>query len=117
MTNQIKITLRKGRVSTTPLQRLNLRGLGLRRRHAFVIRPDTSSVRGMIQKVLHLVDVDRPGVTQDSREERPQYTFHPGDSATPPPETKTKKAKRTSSAKAGSSARAKATSEAKKEES
>ena len=38
-------------------QRTTLRGLGLRRLHQVVELPDTPSVRGMIDKVVHLVVV------------------------------------------------------------
>ena len=39
-------------------QRQTLRGLGLRRLGASAEVPDTAAVRGMIQKVLHLVEVE-----------------------------------------------------------
>ncbi|MFN2443896.1 MAG: 50S ribosomal protein L30 [Thermoanaerobaculia bacterium] len=37
--------------------RETLRGLGLRRMHQVVERQDTPSVRGMIRKITHLVEV------------------------------------------------------------
>ena len=39
-------------------QRATLRGLGLRRLHQVVELPDTPAVRGMIDKVIHLVAVE-----------------------------------------------------------
>lgn len=53
----IEITLRRSAIATTPNQRENLRGLGLFRREQKVRRADTPSLRGMIRKVLHLVEV------------------------------------------------------------
>lgn len=39
-------------------QRLVLRGLGLRKMHQVVELPDTPAVRGMVDKVRHLVAVE-----------------------------------------------------------
>lgn len=58
MTGQLKITLRRSRIGSTPRQRGVLRGLGLRRINASVLRPDNSAIRGMIIKVSHLVEVE-----------------------------------------------------------
>jgi large subunit ribosomal protein L30 len=60
MSETLQITLNKGRIATSPSQRANLVGLGLLRREMVVVRPDTRSTRGMIKKVIHLVDVRRP---------------------------------------------------------
>lgn len=38
-------------------QRATLRGLGLRRMHQVVERPDTPEIRGMIRKIPHLVTI------------------------------------------------------------
>ena len=57
MSGQLEITLKKSWISTTPNQKENLKGLGLFRREATVLRPDTASTRGMVMKVIHLVDV------------------------------------------------------------
>ncbi len=54
---QIEIVLRRSPITTTPNQRENLHGLGLRYREQRVLRADTPSIRGMIRKVLHLVEV------------------------------------------------------------
>ena len=38
-------------------QRQTVRGLGLRRMHQVVERPDTPAIRGMVKKVPHLVRI------------------------------------------------------------
>ena len=58
MSGQLKITLRRSRIGTTPRQREVLRGLGLRRINSKVLREDTPSIRGMVNKVVHLVEVE-----------------------------------------------------------
>jgi large subunit ribosomal protein L30 len=55
---QLKITLRKSRIGSTPQQRAALRGLGLRRMHASVLRPDDAAIRGLVSRVSHLVEVE-----------------------------------------------------------
>jgi len=55
---QIKITLRRSVIGSTPKQREVLRGLGLRRISSSVLRPDDSAIRGMVEKVSHLVEVE-----------------------------------------------------------
>lgn len=54
----LKITQIKGLVGTKPKQRENMRSLGLRRIRHSVILPDTSTVRGMVHVVRHLVTVE-----------------------------------------------------------
>ena len=56
-TKDLRITLRRSPIGTPKGHRLVLRGLGLRRIRHSVIRPDTLQVRGMIQKVGYLLDV------------------------------------------------------------
>lgn len=56
-TNKITLCLKRSLIGTTPNQRGNLTGLGLTRRGKWVLLDDTSSNRGMIRKVIHLVDV------------------------------------------------------------
>ncbi len=58
MSGQIRITLRRSRIGTTPRQREVLRGLGLRRVNSSVLRPDDPAIRGMVTKVFHLVEVE-----------------------------------------------------------
>jgi len=62
MSGQLRITLRRSRIGTSPRQREVLRGLGLRRINASVLRPDDPAIRGMVAKVSHLVEVE--AVTQ-----------------------------------------------------
>ncbi len=38
--------------------RATIRGLGFRRLHQAVERPDTPAIRGMLEKVRHLVEVE-----------------------------------------------------------
>lgn len=58
MSGQLKITLRRSRIGSSPRQRAVLRGLGLRRINSSVLRPDDPSIRGMVTKVCHLVEVE-----------------------------------------------------------
>lgn len=58
MSGQLKITLRRSRIGRTPRQREVLRGLGLRRVNSSVLRPDDPAIRGMVTKVIHLVEVE-----------------------------------------------------------
>jgi hypothetical protein len=46
-----------------------LRGLGLHRINSSVVRPDDSAIRGMVTKVVHLVEVEEVAVGA-SREPR-----------------------------------------------
>jgi large subunit ribosomal protein L30 len=67
---QIKITLRRSAIGSTPKQRAVLRGLGLRRINSSVLRPDDSAIRGMVRKVIHLVEVQEVPAGGGSREPR-----------------------------------------------
>ena len=58
MAKQLKITLKKGLVGSTQVQKDNVHSLGLRKIHQTVIREDTPVYRGMANKVRHLVTVD-----------------------------------------------------------
>lgn len=53
----ITIQLKKGTICCNPKQRATINGLGLKRREQVVTLENTPSVRGMIKKVLHLVEV------------------------------------------------------------
>jgi large subunit ribosomal protein L30 len=53
----IKIRLKKGKIGCNPLQRATINGLGLKSRHQEKTLENTPAVRGMIKKVLHLVEV------------------------------------------------------------
>lgn len=54
----MKITLVRGLAGTTEDQRATVRSLGLRKIRQSVVREDRPEVRGMINKVLHLVEVE-----------------------------------------------------------
>lgn len=70
MTGRLRITLRRSRIGSTPRQREALRGLGLGRVGSSVLRPDDASIRGMVSKVSHLVDVEEVPAGGGSREPR-----------------------------------------------
>ena len=54
---KITVKLIKGTVGCPPKQRGTINGLGLKKREQVVTLDNTPSVRGMIKKVLHLVEV------------------------------------------------------------
>ena len=55
--NTIVIRLKKGRISLNPNQRACLKGLGLKKRHQETTLENTPAVRGLIKKVIQLVDI------------------------------------------------------------
>ena len=55
---RIAVTWLRSQITQTERQRATLRGLGLRRLNHRVELEDTPSVRGMIEKVKHLVAVE-----------------------------------------------------------
>jgi len=57
MAIKLKITQKKSGIGCPPAQRLTLKGLGLKHPHDSVVLLDTLSIRGMIRKVSHLVEV------------------------------------------------------------
>ena len=57
MSNKLKVVLKKSTIGATDTQRSTVKGLGLRRPNHERILENTPAVRGMIKKVLHLVDV------------------------------------------------------------
>ena len=54
---RIKVKQVKSEIGSNRRQRATLRGLGIRRMHKVVEVEDTPAVRGMINKVTHLVFV------------------------------------------------------------
>ncbi len=54
---KIAITWKKSVIGFPKDQRGTIAGLGLRRLHQTVEHEDTPSIRGMVQKVRHLVEV------------------------------------------------------------
>lgn len=58
MAEKLKITLVKSPIGAIPKQRKTIEALGLRKLNKTVEMPDNKAVRGMIQKVNHLVKVE-----------------------------------------------------------
>lgn len=56
---KVKVTLVRGLAGTTERQRETVRGLGLGKVSSSKVLNDTPSVRGMIDKVSHLVSVEK----------------------------------------------------------
>jgi large subunit ribosomal protein L30 len=55
---QLRITQVRSVVGRSPQQRRIVRALGLRRIRHTVVQPDRPEVRGMIDKVAHLIEVE-----------------------------------------------------------
>ncbi len=55
---KIKITLVKSGIARPGKHKVVLIGLGLKKLNHFVVRLDTPEIRGMINKVSHLVNVE-----------------------------------------------------------
>lgn len=58
MASHVKVTLRHSAIGRPGRQLQTLKGLGLRKIGGSRVLENTPSVRGMIKKVLHLVDVE-----------------------------------------------------------
>lgn len=58
MADKLKITLRKSLSGCLPNQRKTIKSLGLGRTDSFVVRDDTPVIRGMINVVSHMVEVE-----------------------------------------------------------
>jgi len=58
MNGDIKITLVKSVIGAIPKQRATVQALGLRKTNASVIQKDNPQIRGMINRVRHLVKVE-----------------------------------------------------------
>ena len=56
--NKLKVRQVKSGIGRMDKQRRVLRGLGLRGPHTEVVVENTPSFRGMVKKVLHLVEVE-----------------------------------------------------------
>ncbi len=64
---KIQIKLKRGLARTTEVQRANLKGLGLRKRESISIVADTEANRGMIRRVIHMLDVSRPNAESETK--------------------------------------------------
>jgi large subunit ribosomal protein L30 len=54
----LKITLKRSTIGRLKKQKDTVRALGLRRMHQTVVHQNTPQIRGMINKVSHLVHVE-----------------------------------------------------------
>lgn len=54
----VKVTLRRSTIGEKPKTRATVEGLGLKRIHQTVEQIDSPSLRGMLAKVRHLVEVE-----------------------------------------------------------
>lgn len=57
MANMLKITLVKSTIGSKPQHRKTVEALGLKKIRQVVEKPDNMQIRGMIDKVKHLVEV------------------------------------------------------------
>jgi large subunit ribosomal protein L30 len=53
----LTVTLKRSCIGRPEKQRLVVRGLGLRGINSSVVLPDTPEIRGMVNKIPHLVEV------------------------------------------------------------
>jgi large subunit ribosomal protein L30 len=58
MADKLKITLLRSRIGRSKTQKLTLDGLGLRKRHQTVILEDTPAIRGMVNKLDFMLQVE-----------------------------------------------------------
>lgn len=61
---RLKVTLKRSAAHRAPDQRATVMGLGLRHIGESRTLENTPSVRGMVKKVIHLVDVEEVGEEQ-----------------------------------------------------
>ncbi len=54
----IKITLKRSPINRPKEHKAVLKGLGLNRMNQTVERPNTREIRGMVKKVIHMVEVE-----------------------------------------------------------
>jgi large subunit ribosomal protein L30 len=57
MAKQLQITLTRSLIGRPQAQRATVTALGLRKIRQTVVQQDNEAIRGMVQKVSHLVDV------------------------------------------------------------
>ena len=58
MADKLKITLVKSTIGSIPKHRATVKALGLRKLNKTVEMPDNAAIRGMINHVKHLVEVE-----------------------------------------------------------
>jgi large subunit ribosomal protein L30 len=54
----VRIKLVRSLIGYPGKQRLVARGLGLRKLNSEVVRPNTPEIRGMVQKIIHVLEVE-----------------------------------------------------------
>lgn len=54
---KLAITLKRSGIGACERHKRILKGLGLTKREKTVVRPDTPEIRGMVNKVLHLLQI------------------------------------------------------------
>ncbi|MFX3674639.1 MAG: 50S ribosomal protein L30 [Paenisporosarcina sp.] len=57
MSKKLEVTLTRSVIGTKPGQRKTVEALGLRKMHQTVEHADNAAIRGMVEKVAHLVSV------------------------------------------------------------
>ena len=55
----VKVTLVRSVIGASERQRKVVKALGLKKTNSFVVKGDNASIRGMIDKVSHLVSVEK----------------------------------------------------------
>ncbi len=55
----IKVTLKKSAIGYNARQKKTVQGLGLSKLNGSRVLKDTPEIRGMVQKVIHLVDCEK----------------------------------------------------------
>jgi large subunit ribosomal protein L30 len=55
---KLKVTLKRSTIGANRQQRATIKGLGLRKIRSTRVLANTPAIRGMVKRVLHLVDVE-----------------------------------------------------------
>lgn len=58
MAKELRVTQRRSAIGRQYRQKRTIEALGIKRLHQSVVHKDTPQIRGMIAKVLHLVEVE-----------------------------------------------------------
>jgi len=66
--NRLRIRLRRSLIGHPRDQKETARILGLRKLNRTVLRPDTPAVRGMVNKLRHLVTIEEIGTEEGANE-------------------------------------------------
>ena len=61
----LRVTLRRSVIGEKPKTRATVEGLGLRKLHQTVEQTDSPTLRGMLAKVSHLVEVEAADATEE----------------------------------------------------